>query len=147
MSDDQLETRIAADDLAINSRSNFVEPQRFRRITHLSPNAVAWLRLVESADDTKPVCPGLTRVRAKRVALAKKTGIEWDQDLMRHTSASMMLARDRDAGKVAEQLGHSPAILLRHYRELVSDEAAARYWKVFPEMKETALGSTFRSQP
>ena len=73
-------------------------------------------------------------------------GIEWHQDLVRHTAASMMLARDRDAGKVAEQLGHSPDILLRHYRELVSAEAVARYWMVSPEMKESALGSTFGSQ-
>ena len=70
-----------------------------------------------------------------RLALAQKVGITWDHDLLRHTAASMLLARDRDAGKVAEQLGHSPAILLRHYRELVSDEAAARYWKVSPNMR------------
>jgi len=39
-----------------------------------------------------------------------------------------MMARDRDAGKVADTLGTSPAVLLTRYRELVGPEDAARFW-------------------
>ena len=56
----------------------------------------------------------------------------WPQDCLRHTAASFMIAQHRDAGFVADCLGNSPGILLRHYRELVSAEDCAAFWSISP---------------
>ena len=58
---------------------------------------------------------------------------KWPQDCLRHTAASMMLARDQSADKVALQLGNSPTILHRHYKNLVTEEEAAEFWALTPE--------------
>ena len=58
---------------------------------------------------------------------------DWPLDIMRHTAASMMLARDQSADAVALQLGNSPAILHKHYKNLVTDAEAAEFWNLTPE--------------
>lgn len=108
-----------------------VSKVRRRRIVALSPNACAWLALWSRRSG--PVCPRpITLRRARRRLRDRLLGGVWPQDLLRHTAASYMLARDGDAGKVAVQLGNSPVILLRHYRELVSAEHSAAFWGIMP---------------
>lgn len=100
---------------------------RQRRIVPLAAVAVEWLRL----GGALPLKPSTARrrLRAVRVALGWPA---WPQDLLRHTAASYLLAREQDAPRVALWLGNSPAILLRHYRELVSKAAAAEFWALRP---------------
>jgi len=57
----------------------------------------------------------------------------WKKDVLRHSAASYWLASDPDAGKIAMELGNSPAVLLKHYRELVSDEQAKAFWELTPK--------------
>jgi hypothetical protein len=52
----------------------------------------------------------------------------WPKDILRHTCASHWLAIVPDAQRIALQLGNSPAILLRHYRSIVTKEDAERFW-------------------
>lgn len=56
----------------------------------------------------------------------------WPQDCLRHTAASYAMARDRNAAIVADRLGNSADVLLTHYRELVSKEAALAFWEIKP---------------
>ena len=58
---------------------------------------------------------------------------EWPHDVLRHTAASYMLARDKSADAVALQLGNSPIILHKHYKNLVTDAEAAEFWNLTPE--------------
>lgn len=103
-----------------------------RRITDLSANAVAWLSLVGVRSGR--VAPGSGTWRNKRMrALRAAAGVKWCQDIMRHTAASQMMARDRDAARVADQLGNSPGILLTHYRALVTPEESAKFWALAPK--------------
>lgn len=102
-----------------------------RRITDLSDNAVAWLSLVPNR--TGPVCPIPTWGRLRWVRrLRRVAGIKWGQDILRHTAASNMMARDQDAARVADQLGNSPQILLTHYRAVVTPEESAAFWSLIP---------------
>jgi integrase len=100
-----------------------------RRIVDIPPNAVAWLQAAPGA--TLP----LTAITARRMKrrLARSLGLQaWPQDVLRHTAASMMLARDCNAGKVAMQLGHSERILLAHYHELTSRADAMEFFALQP---------------
>lgn len=107
---------------------------RQRRIVHLEPAAVAWVR-----EAKRIACPlDLTeRENGKaRKALCEKLGLSvWPQDVLRHTAASHWLALKRDAAAVALELGTSVEILMRHYRELVPDSQAQAFWQIFPTLK------------
>ena len=51
-----------------------------------------------------------------------------------HSYASYHLAHFRNASDLALQLGHqNTEVLFAHYRELVTPEAAARYWEIQPD--------------
>jgi integrase len=100
---------------------------RRRRIVPIAPRALALLS-PKSVSGTSIWPNSWITLKPRRRALAQHLGIEWQADLLRHTAASYLMARDRDAGKVADMLGNSPGVLLTRYRELVSPEDAAKFW-------------------
>jgi integrase/recombinase XerD len=100
---------------------------RRRRVTPLATVAVEWLRF--GGDIPIPLISRRRYIRRLRNRLSLE---DWPPDVLRHTAASMMLAREQDAGKVALWLGNSPKILLSHYQELVSQEATKQFWQLSP---------------
>lgn len=107
---------------------------RARRIVSLEPVAVAWMTV---ARELNPDCPSVspphaTRRRALRRIREAMGWDEWPADILRHTAASYLLAHHQDAGKVALNLGNSPGVLFRHYRELVTSEAARAWLALLP---------------
>lgn len=105
---------------------------RRRRVIHLEPEAVQWV------DVAKPMCrlEGYNFIGARRFnrGLAQCLGMDgWPQDLIRHTAASYLLARHRNAGTVSGILGNSSSVLLRHYQELVTPRDCAAFWSLTPE--------------
>ncbi len=120
---------IRGDTVTIDAAASKV---RARRIVSLEPVAVAWVTTARNASgphpDTAAVSPPhATRRRALRKIRETMGWDEWPADILRHTAASYLLAHHQDAGKVALNLGNSPGILLRHYRQLVTREDAARW--------------------
>ena len=59
--------------------------------------------------------------------------VKWKANALRHSYASYRFAQTGDVGRVAGELGNSPAIVHRHYRELVSATDADRWFSVLPE--------------
>lgn len=104
---------------------------RRRRLVHLMPNAVAWLKVARDCQSVLPIKHTTRRRMIKRLRVAAELP-RWPQDIMRHTAASMMLAHTENAGKVALELGNSVTMLLNHYRELVTTEQAQAFWNSFP---------------
>jgi integrase len=98
------------------------------RIVQLEATAKAWLKLCEPKHG--PIAPKVTTLRRMRRALRDKLQMEWPQDVLRHTAASYLLAKHKDAGKVALMLGNSPRVLLTNYRNLVTDWR--KFWAVRP---------------
>jgi integrase len=102
---------------------------RTRRIVHLTESATAWI--VEAvrlkAELPVPDVSGRRHTRAMRERLGLKA---WPVKLLRKTAASYLMAAWQDAGKVADQLGHSPGVLLKNYRALVKREEAERWMKL-----------------
>lgn len=102
---------------------------RQRRIVPLEPVCAEWLRVCRGA--RLPI-PHSTRRRMTR-DLARRMGWDsWPADILRHTAASYLIAHHQDAGKVALWLGNSAPILMRHYREIVSRQAAQEWMGITP---------------
>ena len=65
--------------------------------------------------------------------LGEKSGLGWRQNALRHSYASYRLAEIQDAAKVALELGNSPEKLFKHYRELVTPDAAKEWFSIVPK--------------
>lgn len=100
---------------------------RHRRIVPISENAIAWLKLCKQGPDTI----GSKRGKWMR-AMTRKTGLKWHSDILRHTCASYMVARDENTSRISRWLGNSETILLNHYCELVSAEDSVAFWNILP---------------
>ena len=101
-----------------------------RRHVHIQPNLAEWL--APCRDATGPVCP--IGLRKKLDADRERAGLlaHWPQNALRHSFGSYHLARFPDAAALALQMGNSPAMIFKHYRELVKPADAAKYWHIRP---------------
>lgn len=102
---------------------------RRRRLAHVEPVLAAWLALCDRGGDfVRPV--NFDRLWGD---LKRWSGVSWGHDIVRHSFASYHLAAFRDPGRTALELGHaSQAMLFAHYRELVTPEDAAAWWRMMP---------------
>ena len=113
-----------------------------RRIVDLQPNLRKWL--LPYGGKTGKIAPENLRVklladrkRSEEAGLLTRT---WPSNALRHSYASYYLARFDNASKLALQLGHKGHdIIFRHYREVVTRQDAARYWKIEPEQSATKV--------
>lgn len=105
---------------------------RTRRIVHLMPAAVEWLKFAKEHDSAlMNLCP--QGIRRFRWNLKKYIRVwDWPQDVLRHTCASYWLAETQNANMVSLNLGNSPKILLTHYNGLVTKDQAAKFWTIRP---------------
>ena len=56
----------------------------------------------------------------------------WLDNALRHSAISYRLALTRDLPRVATEAGNSPAIVQRHYAELVKPDAAKKFFAILP---------------
>ncbi|VVM06173.1 tyrosine-type recombinase/integrase [Methylacidimicrobium tartarophylax] len=100
-----------------------------RRVVPIPENAAAWIAPYHRKSG--PVRPPNARRFLGKVLAA--SGVKWKPNAMRHSFASYSLAATNDAPRVSLELGHmSPALVFRHYRALVSQEDAHRYFSIRP---------------
>ena len=104
---------------------------RRRRQVRLEPAAVEWL-FVAKIRSQLPISAGVRRAACDRVRgiLGWK---EWPQDVLRHTAASQLVELRQDVAGVALQLGNSQSVLLTYYKDVVTPEDCAEFWKILPE--------------
>jgi len=100
-----------------------------RRLVPLLPNLRAWLEPMKN--DCGLVCH-LPNLHFRLNYLGEKAGVGWKQNALRHSFASYRLAEIQDAAKVALEMGNTPEKLFRHYRELVTPEAAREWFSILP---------------
>jgi len=108
---------------------NVPKVQSHRRIVPLESVAVELL----TAHPIKagPICPSKGALRGWKRRARKFLGYDkWPKDILRHTAASYLLALHDNVDKIAKDLGNSPKILLNHYHEPVTKEAAALFWAI-----------------
>ena len=62
----------------------------------------------------------------------------WKPNALRHSYASYRLADIKDAARVALEMGNSPSMLFRNYRELVTEKQALEWFAVLPTVTHLA---------
>ena len=101
-----------------------------RRLVTIPDNLAAWL--APHVRKAGPVADP-ERVRVARDQTCEAAKIKWPANVLRHSFASYHLAHHSNAAATAAELGHtSPAMLYKHYRELVRPDVAAQWWQVMP---------------
>jgi len=104
---------------------------RRRRIVDIQPNLGEWLAPFRKLEG--PVFEGNEdKFEEKRKHLAAEAGLGWQRNVLRHSAASYHLAHFGNENHTALQMGHSPQVLIDHYREVVTKSAAAEYWEIAP---------------
>ncbi len=102
---------------------------RRRRIVSISDNLADWLMPVAQVSGL--VAPTAYRERHERLqTLAKLT--PWPRNVLRHSFGSYHLAFHKNEALTAAEMGNSPAVIFKHYRALVTPEAAEKFWKLLP---------------
>jgi len=63
---------------------------------------------------------------------ASDAGVQLPMNVLRHTFGSYHYAMHRNENLTAAEMGNSPAMVFRHYRAVVTPEAAAKFWNLLP---------------
>jgi integrase len=101
---------------------------RARRLIPMAANLRTWLEPHREEGDA-PVCR-LVRLEDHLRRLAKDAGTPWKKNGPRHSYGSYRLALTNDEGKVALEMGNSPAMIFAHYRQLVTPSQAEAWFGI-----------------
>jgi hypothetical protein len=113
-----------------------------RRLTPMSDNLHRWLMPLRQ---TGLVLPH-REIWREITALSGTLGFEWERNVLRHSAISYRVATTQNVNQVALESGNSPAIIFKHYRELVTPADAQKWWGIAPKSESTD-GSTHDKDP
>lgn len=112
---------------------------RQRRTIPLSEQMREWLAAAREAGSLLPPENWQKRWKELRSHAGQFTG--WKRNTLRHSFASYHFAHFKSAAETSALLGHSEAMLFRHYRGLVAPDAAAAFLALRPDAAALAEGS------
>ncbi|HUK83237.1 MAG TPA: tyrosine-type recombinase/integrase [Verrucomicrobiae bacterium] len=106
--------------------------KRSRRVVTINETAAVWLPLCAKARG--PVITlSKQALDASLKELTKLAGLnKWKQNGLRHSFCSYHVAAYKDPVRTAYEAGNSAEIVNRHYRALVDEDAAKRFWGLRP---------------
>jgi integrase len=121
-----------------------------RRLAPVTDNLAAWL-----APYAKPagkvtgfeswwnqipkLVEEMNRVRRERGNAAK---FVWKHNGLRHSFCSYRLASIKNAAQVALEAGNSPQMIFQHYRQLVTESEAGKWFAVMPDASANVVNLT-----
>ena len=107
-----------------------------RRIVPLPDNLLAWLMPHKKASG--PVCAyhNLAIVFAR---LAKRAGIQWKRNGLRHSFISYRTALTKNVPQVAFEAGNSPQMIYRHYLKAVTESVAKQWFAISPDQPANVI--------
>jgi integrase len=131
--------RVRWTDVLLNESGNYIQigadtaKTSRRRLTPIPENLIAHLRserrpegFIYATGKGKP-----DSVQKPLVTLRKKLkGIPWGRNALRASALSYRLAQTKDASATALEMGNSPAVLMRDYRELTTSTQAADWFNI-----------------
>jgi integrase len=101
-----------------------------RRLVPIQPNLIQWI--VSYRDARGRVFPG-EGAADRTIKGAKKIIGQWPTNALRHSYATYRLAQCHDAARVALEMGNSPQMLFRNYRELADEQDATAWFSIEPK--------------
>jgi integrase len=111
-----------------------------RRLAPVPDGLAGYLRAV-SRNEGFVYSPGKGSVDALQKATVgfrrSLIGVGWGRNALRASALSYRLALTKDAAATAFEMGNSPAILMRDYRELTTASVAENWFNVLKEVKES----------
>jgi len=106
-----------------------------RRIVPMLPNLTAWLK--PFAKRTGPVWPYSKPYLYESLAtLTVKAKVPWKDNALRHSFVSYRVAQIKNIPQVAFECGNSPQMIASNYRELVTEQDAAKWSSIVPPRKK-----------
>ncbi len=101
-----------------------------RRFVPMSDSLREWLAPYRASKGD--VCP--MGLRKKLEADRERAGLreDWPSNALRHGYGSYRLPMITDVARLALEMGNSPAMVFKHYREIVKPALAKRYWEISP---------------
>ncbi len=105
-----------------------------RRIVPMLPNLKAWL--TPYAKRTGSVWPhSKPYLYESLAALTVKAKVQWKGNALRHSFVSYRVAGIKNIPQVAFECGNSPQMIASNYRELVTEQDAAKWFSIMPPRK------------
>lgn len=120
------DVRLAAGRLVVEAAASKI---RQRRLVTIEPVLAEWLSTIPQEARQGALAGPAHSWRMDR--LRARYG-PFPPDGLRHSFVSYHVAHFRDIPRTALEAGHSVDVLMRHYRELVTPEAAAEFWALRP---------------
>jgi integrase len=105
-----------------------------RRLVPIQPNLAKWLEPYRSI---KGKLFKSRRSVDSAIKFAKRSGIPWKANCLRHSYATYRLSMVPDAGRVALEMGNSPAKLFTNYRELDRENHAPEWFAIEPPQRRS----------
>jgi integrase len=103
-----------------------------RRLAPIPKNAVAWLLGLRGKPEALIFIGHPTRLPKLVSEAAKAAGVPRIQNGARHSFITHRCAETGDVPRVAMEAGNSPGVVHAHYRGLVTQAEAARYFGILP---------------
>jgi integrase len=123
-----------------------------RRLVPIAENLLAWLtphvqtagRVSGYENMSKQISWLVQDINAAREKETKENGIDpkdallfkWKRNALRHSFISYRLAAIKNTAEVALEAGNSPQMIFKHYRQLVTETEAAKWFSILPENKK-----------
>lgn len=104
---------------------------RSKRIIPIADNLKVWLQPYMNRQGK--VVEDEWQLRILIEEACEKAGVRWKHNGLRHSFGTYRIAQTQDIGKTSMEMGNSPNVILKHYRQLVTVEQATSYWAIRPE--------------
>jgi len=126
-----------------------------RRLVPITDNLLAWLtpraqtggRVTGFENMAKQIGWLVQDVNAAREKHAKENShdlksiqkFKWKRNGLRHSFISYRLAAIKNTAEVALEAGNSPQMIFKHYRQLVTEAEATKWFSIMPENEENVI--------
>jgi integrase len=140
----------------VNLRERFIEIKASkaktaaRRLVPITDNLAQWLTphakesgsVVDFESWWNQIPKAVEAVNKKRLEGKDPATVklfEWKHNALRHSFCSYRLAAIKNAAQVALEAGNSPTMIFRHYRQLVTEAEAAKWFGIMPDMPDNVV--------
>lgn len=115
-----------------------------RRLVPITDNLYLWLtsrretsgQVAPFENMAKQIDWLVRDVNKQRVKDKKEPNFAWKHNGLRHSFISYRLATEKDTAQVALEAGNSPTMIFKHYRQLVTEAEADRWFAIRPDAEE-----------